>query len=202
MFVLRSEQVISPGSREDYEAYQRKCMEAARHQPGFRGEVRLVYLGNYARRLMYQVWEHQEARLAFSHSDRWVRVPEGLLAGPAQSGFYQIVAQAQDASPEIGHYVIDRHFRVSNGHQEEFEATETGLCDLARGQPGLGARRSLKFLGNDTSYLRISIWRSWEDLQAWVSTAAYVNENDALLGRAVWTSADRYEIVAAVSAGA
>lgn len=37
MFVLRSEQVISPGSREDYEAYQPECMEVARHQPGFLG---------------------------------------------------------------------------------------------------------------------------------------------------------------------
>lgn len=74
-----------------------------------------MYLGNYARRLVYQVWASKGARLTFSRSDRWVRVPEGLPVGPTQSGFYQIVAQAQDASPEIGQYVTEGSYRDAQG---------------------------------------------------------------------------------------
>ncbi len=199
MFVLRSEQVISPGRAEDYDAYQLHSLEAARGQPGFLWEIRLRYLGNYAKRLTYQLWESKEARLTYSRGAAWVRAPHGLLVGPADSGFYAKVAGVQDAPLAVGQYVVDRHFRVSNGVQGEFDALEAGLCDLAKGQPGFVARQGLKFLGNDTSYVRVSIWRSWEDVEQWVSTAEYVAENDAVMGRVVWTTADRYEIIAMAS---
>ena len=51
--------------------------------------------------------------------------------------------------------------------------------------------------GHRISYLRVSIWQNWEELQAWVATPEYVSENEAILGRVVWTSADRYEVGAA-----
>lgn len=200
MFVLRSEQVISPGRNEDYAAYQEQSMGAARQQPGFLWEVRLVYLGNFARRLVYQGWETREARLAYSRGERWVRAPSGLLAGPAVTGYYDLLIEAQDSPPSAGHYVVDRHFRVSNGVQDEFEALEAGLCGLAKGQEGFVARSALKFLGNDTSYVRMSIWESWADLESWVQTPAYASENEAILNRVVWTTADRYEIVTAAFA--
>jgi heme-degrading monooxygenase HmoA len=197
MFVLRSDQLIHPGSTQDYDAYQRRSLDISSQQPGFLRELRLVYLGNTARRVMYQMWQEQADRVAYSRSDRWFGLPEGLLAGPAESGFYTGFAAAQDAHIETGQYVLERHLRASNGQQAELEAIEQGLCDMAKGQRGFVGRFCLKFLGNDTSYLRVSIWQSWEELQAWVATPEYVSENEAILGCVVWTSADRYEIGAA-----
>lgn len=199
MFVLRSEQTISPGKTADYLVYQASSMEAVQQQPGFLWDIRMIYLGNYARRLIYQAWESREARLNYSRGSAWVRAPQHLLAGPALSEFYDILAETQDASLAAGHCAVDRHFRVSNGCQQEFEALEAGLSDLAKGQEGFVARHSLKFSGNDTSYMRVSIWESWADLEQWIATPAYAGENDAILSRVVWTSADRYEIEAVAS---
>src|SRR5262245_30175976 len=168
MFVLRSDQLVHPASTQDYDDYQRHSLDISSQQPGFLRELRLVYLGNVARRVTYQMWQQQADRVAYARSDRWVRLPEGLLAGPAESGFYAGFAAAQGAHIEAGQYVLERHLRVSNGHQAELEAIELGLCDLAKGQPGFVGRFCLKFLGNDTSYVRVSIWQSWEELQAWV----------------------------------
>ncbi|MBI2888248.1 MAG: hypothetical protein HYY02_13730 [Chloroflexi bacterium] len=199
MFVLRSEQVLRPDRASEYEEYQEQAMGAIQPVPGFLWEVRLRYLGNYARRLIYQAWDKVESRLAYSRSSQWVRAPEGLLAAPAATDFCATVAQVEVLPFQVGISWVDRQFRLSNGHQEEFEAIETGLCDLALGQPGFVARFILKFFGNDTSYRRVSVWRSWEDLQAWATTPVYVGENDAILGSVVWTSADRYEVLATAS---
>jgi len=199
MFILRSEQVIAPTKQAAFAVYQARSVGVAKEQPGFLWDLRLTYLGNYDRRLIYQAWETRAHRQAYSRGEDWIRAPEGLLVGPALSEFYEVVTEVSDRPPDVGHYVLDRHFRISNGRQEEFEALETGLCELAKGRTGFVSRSGFKFLGNDTSYVRLSVWQSWEALDQWVRTPEYAVENDAILSRVVWTTADRYAIVSAVA---
>lgn len=196
MFITRIEQEISPGRTEDYVRYQELSLAAVMEQPGFLWDIRMMFLGNYARRVTYQAWGSREARLSYSRGADWLRTPQALLVGPATTAFYQLLTDVQVVAPHVGDYVVDRHFRVSNGKQDEFEALEAGLCDLAKDQDGFVARRSLKFLGNDTAYVRMSLWESWASLERWIQTPTYAGENDAILDRVVWTTADRYEVTA------
>ena len=199
MFVFRSEQTISPGKAEEYSDYQKASMDAVRQQPGFLWDAHLIYLGNYARRLVLQGWESKESRLAYSRGSATVRPAEHVLTGPAMTEFYDVVAETRETDLSVGQFVILRHLRLRNGSQAEFEAIEAGLSDLAREQEGFVARSSLKFLGNDTTYLRCSVWHSWADLEQWTATPTYAAENEAIMNHVVWTSADRYEVQEATS---
>ena len=71
MFVVRSEEIVSPGATREHETYQMQSLEVSRRQPGFIRELRAVYMGNFAHRLVYQMWDNKEAYLHILEECLW-----------------------------------------------------------------------------------------------------------------------------------
>jgi heme-degrading monooxygenase HmoA len=197
MLFVRSEHLVTPARIAEYEAFEHESLRAAEHQPGFLRQLVLAALDNPALRIVYQVWESRPARVSFARSAAWVSPPEGMLAGPSEVGFYDVHAGLQEGHAQLDDSVIERRFRIRNGRQAEFEAAEKELCGRVRGQPGFVARRILKFSGNDTAYVRLSMWRTREAMLAWVGSPCYIQEQEPILTMALWSLARQCVVVKA-----
>lgn len=59
------------------------------------------------------------------------------------------------------------YFTIARGRSEEFEGRVREMQGVMAEQPGFAAAYTLRFLGNDTRYVSLRIWKQREDAQAW-----------------------------------
>lgn len=205
MFVVHTEFNLIPGKQGEFLELHTQHMESQRQAVGYMGGYLLRFLGAPARYVGLQLWESRSDREVYTDSRALTLLPSYnvVISQQTKREFYEVMAEVMGASEP--RWVRHGEFDVNLRLRAEFERRLTeNTVKEAEGyrDRGLASSRLLRYLGNDTKYLYMGMWRSREDSEAFVNDPrrqAARKPFEDLLSRE--ESIEFYEVIAGYEGG-
>lgn len=172
MFVVQTKFNVIPGKQGEFLELNSRHMASQRGAVGYMGGYLLRFLGSPTRYIGLQLWESKSDREVYTDSRALTLLPSYnvVISQQTTREFYDVMAEVVGASEPkwVRHGEFDVNLRLRAEFERRLTENTVKEAEAFRDR-GLASSRLLRYLGNDTKYLYIGMWRSQEDSEAFVN---------------------------------
>ncbi|GEM_PF-5101072 len=195
---------LIPGKEEEFLQLHYRHVESQKQALGNLGGYLLKSIETPNKYVGLQFWESRADREVYTDSGALIHLPSYnvFVIEQTKREFYDVMAEVVGSS--VPKWVRHGEFDVNLRLRREFERrlTENTVKEAEKfKERGLASSRLLRYLGNDSKYLYLGMWRSQEDSDAFVrdpERSARRPFEDMLIVPGI---AGSYEVVAGFQAG-
>ncbi len=169
MLVVHIDFNLIPGKQDEFLDLHQRHTESQKRALGHLGGYLLKSPGSSTKYIGLQFWESRTDREVYTDSGALITLPSYNIYVTEQTRreFYEVMAEVVGSS--VPSFVRYGAFDVNLRLRREFERrlTENTIKEAERfRERGLASSRLLRYLGNDSKYLYLGMWRSQEDNEA------------------------------------
>ncbi len=171
MLVVHIDFNLIPGKEEEFLELHYQHVQSQNQAMGNLGDYLLKSTDSPNKYIGLQFWESRADREAYTDSGALIHIPSYnmLVVEQTTREFYDVMAEVMGSSAPK--WVRHGRFDVNLRLRREFERrlTENTVREAEKfKERGLASSRLLRYLGNDSKYMYLGMWRSQQDSDAFV----------------------------------